>query len=543
MMRKQERPPLPARTDGELRNLIELCWAPVPEKRITFERVWELFVSHKVAFEGTDSGAVDKFATTVNEWNISHPFKSEEDSLTKILGILKSSNPMSILLLIEQMTLEIFRPFLRAMMAFIGTKENDDMAATALFVVLTVVSRNEECLEHFARSVRWENLQIGNPKLSEIALSLVIPVIERYPKTIDAELLRILHSQVSHQPIKTLRVVETITGNMDDETFDSGLCNFFLEIGHRFIQNTVGTLYLNCLFKFLHRLRSFRANKSKGALAVLVAALSAPDFEVVKTAITILRSLRPITFTIDSPVLLRLLDDEPLSVATLKLLIVSKPGTLYIELIEWLIKHFESNWAVIVLLSLCRTEDGILLMISNPDTWLLRSGFPNHIQFQILLTLLGNGTRAHKVIKLKTVPKLFVNILSEGDLVSAKAVATVIKKFQTDASSMKRLVDWTFIVTAITRKDEDLLMKIYLFITTLLSGGYVSDFLLLLRLVPDHLQENSKLGIAALEYLELLITFPEGLMKVKQTNIGSLLTQRLRTFNPQMKVIAERIRL
>jgi hypothetical protein len=428
----------------------------------------------------------------------------------------------------------------------VNSKESEDCIATALFDVLHIISHDQECLAHFAQSVPWADLPIGSPRLGKIALSLVIPVLEKYPRTADAELLPIIRAQIPSQPVKALRLIEIITDAMTDETFDLRIASVFLDCGDAFIANGAGQVYLNILFKFLRRLRSFRANRAKQALPVIVRALNSTDVETVRTALTVLASLRPIRFDIDSALLLRLLENDEFCEQTLKLLIVSKPVVVSIEIIQWLLNHSRNHFAIVVLLSLCRTSDVSELLMANIDVWLGRENPSTALQFRILLQLLYNQENKRPLMAVPNVVQLFVNIVSERQLEAIRAVAVLIKKFPSDRDFLTRIVDAGLVNSlvnfVITQKDIDLFEDGYVFVDAMSYVGYLKDFALLIPSAIDHI-DHPKLGLSALRYFALLGESPEGLAKLKESQLSTVLVSKMSQLSDDKKPVGESLLL
>jgi serine/threonine protein kinase len=546
IVRRRERPPLPVRIGEELRNLVEVCWTTVPEKRISFDRIYELFATHKVAFQGTDESQVDALAGMIAEWRGQHPLNEDEWTMNKVISFFRSEDPLSVLSLCQRITVTSFRPLLRAILTCLGTKEeSDEVIASALFCVLHLISHDEECLEHFATSVRWGDLPISHPKIGGIALSLVIPVLEKYPKSADAELLGTIRAQIPRQPGKALRLLDIITDAMTDETFDARTCTVLLDWADAFIESGAGRLYLNTLFKLLHRLRSFRAHKVKQVIALLVKCLTVPDFDVVDAALRVLRSLRPILLPVEPVVLLGLLGSEFFVIQTLQLMIVAKPATVSIELIECLANYADNEYAQIVLLSLCRTKDGAALVIENPSAWLLRPNLSIYVQLQILLILMASSANQTQLQRLENLPQLLASLALEGDSKVTTAVAVAVKKLNADDDFLNRIVAAGVVESvingAITAKDDDLFSKTYLLVRAVSRFGFLDGFSSLVPQAMEHIQSTSKLSLSALRFLELMTRFSDGLAAMKAAGVAKVLADRMSHFPVEMKDLAERV--
>jgi serine/threonine protein kinase len=542
LMRRHERPPLPARTSAGWRSLFELCWAGVPDRRISFGRAYELFETGRVLFEGTEADEVDKIAAVVREWREALDPGAEELTLRKVMAVLKSGDPLAGLSMAERVTVATFPHFLRAVLVLVNSKESEDMIATALFDVLHIISRDQECLAHFAQSVPWADLPISSPRLGKIAFSLVIPVLEKYPRTADGELLPIIRAQIPSQPVKALRLIEIITDAMTDETFDLRAASVLIDSGDAFIAHGAGKVYLNIVFKLLRRLRSFRAHRAKHALPVMVRALSSTDPETVSTALTVLSSLRPITISIENATLLALLEQEEYCNQTLKLLIVSKPVNVGIELIQWLVAHSKNDFAIVVLLSLCRTSDVSELLVANPDVWLGQEDLAIPIQFRVVLLLMYHRENKRPIMAFPNLAQLFVGIVSGGQLDAIGAVAVIIDKLPPDRDFLARLVDAGLVSSLInfvlTRTDPELLANGYLFVQTMSHFGYLDDFALFIPLAIDHISDP-KLSLSALRYLTLMAEFPEGVSKLKEGQLSAVLVAKTSQLPEETKTLAE----
>jgi serine/threonine protein kinase len=68
LVKRDERPPIPASGPPHLRKLIRYCWETVPERRPSFARIFHLFANHNAAFAGTRENEINEYAQVLLQW-------------------------------------------------------------------------------------------------------------------------------------------------------------------------------------------------------------------------------------------------------------------------------------------------------------------------------------------------------------------------------------------------------------------------------------------------------------------------------------------
>jgi hypothetical protein len=116
--------------------LIQQCWDNTAEKRLSFPKIYEFFVKHQVAFEGTDPRAVDQ---------------------RRVLETFESLDPVRTLGIVTLINKTNFQMFLSTVLDAFKLNESTDAIAGAFFDFLFVISHDALCLEIFARAASFRS--------------------------------------------------------------------------------------------------------------------------------------------------------------------------------------------------------------------------------------------------------------------------------------------------------------------------------------------------------------------------------------------------
>jgi serine/threonine protein kinase len=526
VVRLQERPPLPARTPPELRKLIQTCWSADPEARMSFSKIYDLFVTHKVAFEGTDQAEVNRVASWASKWRADALGSSREDvTQRKLVATFKSLEPARIIGIARLIDKGNFPLFVSTAFEVIRENATQDVVAGALFVLLFLISNDPFCLEFFAQNADWSNLPLPGSKLDNLSLSLLIPVLEKYPGRADSKMISFIQAQIPTHAMKTLRLLSIIIDSMTDKTLNLEVCDNLTRWADIFISQGAGRTLMNTLQKTLRRLPAFRAARFSDCLIVFVRALNGRSPGVIHTALGHLTTHRPSPLPVPPEVLVDLLGQEQFREKVLRLISVTVPETVSSPLLGWLVEQGKTpgTWENVALLNCCRSSTAAEILLKSPGVWLAQGGV---LSLKIIMVLAVDPAKRAACVSLPGLPELLADLVKQ-DLIGV--IGPFLLKCPLTLPFVNALIESgcvsSMVSVAKEANNEAAYSHVYTFIEALAGTTWTDDFAAFVDVAISHLKESSGIAATAVSYLAAISSSPSGAAILKQAGLANFLEQ------------------
>jgi serine/threonine protein kinase len=539
---QHERPPLPARVPAGIKKLIQLCWDPTPGRRVPFAHIVELFTTHRVAFEGTDTAAVDEFAARIPREG---PFCGELTAAV-VEAALTSNDPALAFCLWRAVNPDNFGTVFAAIFDLVRARQPPNVVGAGLFNLLHVITHSQRLLHDFAQSVHWPDLPFGDEKLSGVCLSLLLPVLDRWPEMATGEVVQLVQMAIPTAPLKTLRIFSTlINASSDASPGFSAFWKILFQAKGTMMMKGAGCPFLYMLYKYLLRSKRFRQLCASSCLAIFCRSLKLIGTDVIHVALTILLSLRPPLLPVDSVDLVACLSSPELRLKTLKLLAVSKPATVTVELIDWLVVQTGDPWVDLVLLSLCRTNDVARLLLANLSLWMFREGLPYKTQFRMMLCIILEPENRAAVGGLQGLGEWIANLAIDRNLDVLENLPLFIRKLPTNREFVGKLIDSrcvaTFLAVVLEVGEEQVFANAYLLIELAVEVGYLVEFAAFVPPAMALVDCSPQFMGSALAFLELMSASPQGKEELLRLQVMDFLEEKLGMFQREMCKRVDRI--
>lgn len=558
---KRERPAIPPNTPSSLRKLIQACWHQNPESRPSFEKVFKLFESHKVKFEGCDDAKVTAalqeitssaqfygtrglimsgaptFSRPAIEQTVSSVSPSSNPTSTSIFNILVSGNNSLIEAQMKLITAQTCQFFFEALWHLLTNVRQPEYVKPALIALLKILVMNNDVLADFVNRQLYLSLPFDTQDNMNISLSILLPVFEKHPNNVTADLIKIILPCLSLAAVKIIRLFAVYCESFDNIENPWQVADILILRAEDFINGGASIPLIQILYRLLVNHDVFYEGRRDNCAAVFVRCLSSNTFDCVKTAYSALIAIRVPILTIDPELLVSHLSIDNIALDVLELLSVSPLNSLSYSLIQRVAAYASLN--EIGAHALCRmvsSNQGAASFLDAASIWLSPDTLAVENQLRVLLIILSFPDFRPIVATHPLLFEFLYRSTSKNDIEIHTAIASMIRRLPFSASDVDQLSQHGFIESYISKtiefNDYNGVVHCFLLIDMLSRIRFVPEYLKFLSCVLGTIQTTPQLHSYALSYLLLMCMSPTAIEELKRMRVADVL--RTVTVQPEL---------
>ena len=531
-----ERPMIPFEMPNLLKRLAQLCWDKEPEKRPSFQKIYDLFVSGMVSFdniavkeEGLSNPSVEAVELIVNNWNSQNKNKIvESKSDVDVFALFNSMIPNEILEYTSALTETNCIHFFEGVNQTVQLITSKETKCTALFEILKLISSNKKCMEIYINSNQIKKLPFFVQDLTEISLSILIPIFSSYPETATPDLLQTLDSLISLYPLKVCRLFSALCSNQLSIQLYGSIVDLLITRAHLFIKGEATLPLIHILYKLLTTVPAIKENRSKYIFKIFYDCLLSTSNDSLIATYSALIQLKPPIISVDPLLLCRHIEDHAIKRMAIQALCHSRPEKVNIKLIELLLKEVKrARIALFAILSLAKYNDFAQVILECFELWLNKDDDIELPLKLIMVLLQHNQNFVLFVTNLPGLPSFLNKTLETKSIEILDILCLIIRKFEVTPQFVQNLADSGFISNylkiGVESNNEDIHTRCYYLIDYLCRIKFVSDFMIFLPAVIYHLKNVPKFRNYCMAYCSVVSQNQEGLQALIQNGVSQLI--------------------
>lgn len=547
---KQERPIIPIETPKTMKKLMELCWNPDPEKRPSFKQIYQLFVTGRVQFENTDKSVIDEIVKIVDDFQQKiKPPPKEFKNISDIPAFFKTAKVNEIYEYTQGLNETNCSIFYNGIYDLVSDPTaSTEVKEKGLFEILKRIVSNEKCLEIYAKSQKERQLPFLITGLAEVSLSILIPVLTKYPQSYISDYLGLFESLLSQFPLKIIRLIYILSSGPFDHKVTGQFMLFILKYSQVFMQNDCTFPMVQTIYKLLIKDKQLIAEQNPQIIKLLSICLLAPSNETLVATYSLLEFIRPGMIAVDPSILVRHIKDHAIKHDVLKVLCCTRPFKVTDQLIAALLDECQtSQHAKYALFLLAKFADVQSTFIENSDLIFLNPEVDPEVSIKILLILLqdpkltihafqqkGGVTNqcAQNILVLYEdgFPQMLTRALNKLTTPMIMSISNILTRLPPESTStlVERLAQTGFItnLAMIALKNPEIRFYTYYVYNSLGKGNcYVNEFVELLPAAIEDLKTSDILRTYAIGYCELLKKSYRGREGLKNNNVSALIQE------------------
>lgn len=550
-----ERPIITLETPKSMRQLMELCWDRDPEKRPSFSQIYQLFITRKVEFEGTDQSVIDEVSNILNEWQAKHRKSiTGFNDVQNIPKFFQSAQRIEIFEYSQSMNETNCHIFFKGIYDLVRDTAPMRIKELGLFLILKLIVKNDNCLRIYVNSHAERQLPLLSPELSNVCLSILIPIFAKCPESFIPEYFELFDKLVYKQPLKILRLINTIsnTKSFNNQIYQH-LIDFLIKHSQFIIKQNYVYPLVNSLYKLFSMDKQLLAARINPIIRILSSCLLSTLNNTLVVTYTVLTILRPLIIPVDPDILIGHIQDHAISQSALQLLCFTRPIRVTIKLIDTLLNETKrTKKAEYALYLLAKYPDAQSILINHQSHFMQSSKVSPEIGLKIVLTLLqdpsydinifinksNNGISAKNKFlayrmsgqwlmrNLHDFPMLLTNALNQSDSSLLVAICNIFRKYPLSDAFINALEDSGFItkLISIARENPRLKITVYYLVDLLGRKQFVKSFLDLFPMALNDLKNANSMQKYAIAYFSLMSQSKYGIEEMNKYGVSQILS-------------------
>lgn len=528
MLRKEERPSMPPRAPQQLKNLIQMCWQQNPEKRPTFQKILELFLTKKVYFEGAKDKSIQKMKNMIKEYN--KIVKSDIKNVTmtdRIPLIFEKMDTIEIINLMKTIDENNCLNFFNSVFYIVQYQMSTKVVQIALFEMLKLIILNYECFSIFVDNMFFEKLPFLDEELQLVSLSFLIPIFQYQPELVSVSLLQTIEMIIPSQPIKVLRLFSILLKEprKSIKEIQKVTIDILIKKADVFIKNDSIKFFLQIVYKAITSFQSIYENRFKNILSILINCLNyANNYEIIKMVYSSLYYFHNQVLNIDPFIIQKHLEYDLYTSFILHFLGLVQLNKINIELLQAVYNlKFTERWREIAFFNLCKN-----LSINNTYLPFFQNLFsdpnsPESFKIRVSIILMKNQSFVENIQHLTELFKFFNALILESKIEYFSFILNYIIKLYIDEDNLKLIQNTKLFENAFKMANkidqEQYYILEYIIIDKLGRICFMPELMIIHERAIEHLKSKTYLQHFSLSFYALISNYKESLKDLISSSI------------------------
>lgn len=543
MLRKEERLTIPPRAPQPLKKLIQMCWHQNPEKRPTFQKILELFLSKKVYFNGAKDESIQKIKEIIDgSQNLDNSnIIKNVTKFDKIPFLFRRMDSIAILNFMQTIDSKNCINFFNSVFYLVQNEMSTKIVQTALFEMLKLLDSNFDCLTLFVENEFFEKLPYMDDELQLLSLSILIPIFQYHPDKVTIQIIQTIEMIIPSQAIKTLRLFSILIDKPKEpiEEIQKRVIDIIIMKSDIFIKANATKHLIQLIYKIIKYFINFCENRIGNIISILTNCLNfTNNYEIIKLTYSALYFFHNQILKINPLTIQRHLETDIYSSYILHFLGLVQLDKINTNLLELAYnKKKITKWGEIGFYNLCSN-----LSIDQTYIQFFQNVFndpnsPNDFKIRISIILMKNESFTKYIQNLDELFTFFNSLILEFKNEYLNFILNYVIKLYIEKDNLKLIHNTKLVENAfniINEIDQESYYIIeYLLIDKLGRIGYLPEFMIILDQATKQLKSNSYLQYYSISYFALISNYQESLQRLLNLKIQELICSQ--DFDSQIK--------
>ncbi|OHS99434.1 TKL family protein kinase [Tritrichomonas foetus] len=561
----QERPAFPEKTSKPLKKFIAACWAQDPDDRPTFEQAYDVLISKKVMFEGTEPSAIDYVLTVINDDDIMRkeklvsfgpPLKYNKAEVIaqgprKKSGTVvqrRGFKPISPLaasptgdvnnvgnvklpnyeenfnLVCQNLTAANSQEFFTNCLQVIHPTSPPQIVTLVIDRIYKLIKGNQKYFNDFIQAGWLNRLPIGSDESVSITFNILKFVSSQMPTAITKPLIRYISPFInSVYGVKTLCILQPIF--MIFDRIENGwiASDHLISFSAQFME-ACPLEYLQALNYLLTTYSQFKSARMDYVYPILNNAILKPDNRIINVIYSMMLEFYSPQFYVSADVILRHLSNPETCTVCLSYIMKQKTEHLTKEIMYYLLGMLptrrEAYYAI--LCSCDRTKSGDSL-VEFGGSWMTDGRMDTKMVIDLILVLYVFAELRPIISSFPELPPFLMSACTSQDPIIISAASAIVLKSIIFPQFSERIITSGFFmeyIKAVRPLTDDMSIKTCInFVDTISRVVYVEHFDYLIDYLARFVQNINAYTLSTISALASMCQYPDTAEKVKSYNL------------------------
>ena len=549
VLKKQERPKIPKKTPGPLKELISACWSQHPSKRPTFDDIFHDFSKHKVKFQNTDDKAIDELCRQIRHSKIEIIAKLDNELPDDLLSdespdfsgdgkpedvIDSLPDPSSLhyeaemIDYIETINEDNIGAFFENIAGVIQLTQPSHLISTGLKVILILLKKKEVYLNEFLS----QNLHLipfyEMSTISDEILEFYLYLFVNSPKSISTEILSGIQRLALEAPMKYIRFMNIYTCYRPQLPYFFDAIDALFQQSQILINNGAGYQLLELIGTII-QLSEISQSYGNAIKTIMQILLSSKDLKSIELIFHMMCADPNLLFMVSADELSKYLMLPSINMVTLSLIPRLTQLVPTTGLITALLCNAQAHKiAGYLLLRFCQTPSSAAYVASQASSW-VNVPLPTYkMTAKLVFMILQFDDAKRYVLSFPQFYDFIINLLQIDNSKYSCSITTIFQALPLSVSIISFLSSSHFLrkfYEISIQKNTHQIVTQCLFLTDMFARiAYIPDYLLLLPSLRV-LISDSNYRMLALSLLTTLSLYDEPKEIFKKGNYFELVKQ------------------
>lgn len=517
---ERKRPALPKDTPPNLALLIKRCWQEDPQKRPTFDEIYDEFASGNVAFAGCRHSTIENMCLKLtrkaesrsnqkastfspmrynaateglrgnraktmafgnpDEWRNEQVGSFEDDGL----GVFRDPENEDFLVALETVNQDLSDEQLLPFFQIVGRLLSDATyeIASAVLSAMELLMTRTAGIRAIVKANVLRFLPYDDPKLLDLSLNILHPIFESNPEVFQVDFAPVLSIVLNKRLEKGLVLISLFAKAFNRIKDPWNVLDLLIKFELVFLKSDIGDEYLSVLFFLCFNFSNFKQSRIGACRKIFVHFLNSSDKTAVQMAYKAICALYDDLYEIPVDRVTQDLSDSDLSFSAMSVLLRMKTVPPSRELISQLLRMAElSQEATLLLLKIVKDSNEAAKLMLQKTQWMTKELPTAAETLRLVLGVMKfQNTRAY-ISSVPELPKFLLLLVNSQDKVCLVCLGSICKRLQFSQELLDevlRLRFFEYLFKAVDSMDDIIITQLSLnLITQFARVGYSKEYL------------------------------------------------------------------
>ena len=498
------------RTPTPLKDLINLCWSQDPEKRPTFNMIYQIFSKGKVYFPDTNKEEIIEFLENIDNIEKKTKIRSQtfnnlkKENINKkirfdLLSDIKSPGfELALNEIYSKLTPEFSDQFFSEIYPHFHPSTSEKIIFLLLNIIDKLIQSNQLYYNSFIKKQFYLKLNFTEKSLSTSLCSIFLYIFSKSPNLVDEQLIITVIGFIQDEPFKVLRLLNIYTCNDIILPYFWRAADPLILNSQDFIISGASKELIQLIFTLCLKYPKFKEERFSNFIPILLNLLENSNLELTQMIYEILCFEESISFLINEEILIKHLLNPNLIDYVLSIILRLE----YFITSESLIKSIlfissKSELAYSCILKLCENKLICIYLSKIGSEWILLKLPTFEKTLKILLNLLKFKECQENISQFKEIINIFEEIILTKNINLINLIYPIILNLKINNFLINKFNESNFLKDYYefceNSNDNKLFSTIFIITEIIAKKGYCKQFINLIPIL-NKLFENKNLG-------------------------------------------------